>query len=483
MGFPNLRTVVVAFVIVPCLLATSLIGWFVLSGIEDRIEARKQEDLELIARTLRLPLGRALAQGRPDEILSAIESTVGIDQVYAAHVYDEAGRKIAGSGSVRVELPTAEAAELVSEIAPEEAYEELGDEELVSVFQPLSSDDGRITGLLQVTRRSGDVQDYLVKVRGRGLVAIAAIGLLLTAVIVVGHHLGVGRHVLRLEDDMARVRKGDRSHRLEAGGTAEFRALARGINRTLDAIAASQQEIERRRETELALRARLNRAEKMAAIGRLAAGVAHELGSPLSTLLGRAEQRLRHAAPGTADHEGLLAIREAAVRMEQTVRQLMDFGRSNPLNRAPLDVKALLQRLAEDAAPGDERVAIEIQCADGLPTVRVDALRTEQAVRNLLSNAVHAAHSRVRVAATSDARGLRIEVGDDGPGVPGADRNKIFDPFYTTKPVGQGTGLGLSVAAAVADDHGGHLTVEDDALGGARFVLLLPQEDRDAHAA
>jgi signal transduction histidine kinase len=169
--------------------------------------------------------------------------------------------------------------------------------------------------------------------------------------------------------------------------------------------------------------------------------------------------------------------------MEQTVRQLMDFGRSNPLNRAPLDVKALLQRLAEDAAPEDERVAIEIQCADGLPTVRVDALRTEQAVRNLLSNAVHAAHSRVRVAATSDARGLRIEVGDDGPGVPGADRNKIFDPFYTTKPVGQGTGLGLSVAAAVADDHGGHLTVEDDALGGARFVLLLPQEDRDAHAA
>lgn len=483
MASPNLRTVVVAFVIVPCLLATSLIGWAVLSGIADRIETRKQEDLELIARTLRLPLGRALAQGRPDEILSAIESTVGIDQVYAVHVYDQDGRKIAGSGSVRVELAAAEAAELVSEDAPEEAYAALGDEELVSVFQPLSSDDGRITGLLQVTRRSGDVQDYLVKVRGRGLTAIAAIGLLLTAVIVIGHHLGVGRHVLRLEDDMARVRQGDRSHRLAAGGTAEFRALARGVNRMLDAIAASHREIERRRETEQALRERLSRAEKMAAIGRLAAGVAHELGSPLSTLLGRAEQRLRHAAPGTTDHEALLAIREAAVRMEQTVRQLMDFGRSNPLNRAPVDVGTLLRKLAEDAASQDRGVSIEVECADGMSTALVDALRTEQAVRNLLGNAVHAARSRVRVVATSDAQGLRIAVGDDGPGVPDAERDQIFDPFYTTKPVGQGTGLGLSVAAAVADDHGGQLTVEDDELGGARFVLVLPQEGRSAHAA
>jgi signal transduction histidine kinase len=485
MGFTSLRTAIVAFVVVPCLLATGLIGWAGLRGLEEQVNARMQEDLELIARTLRLPLGQALSQGRPALIQETIESTVGMDQVYAVYVYDEDGRQVAGSGRRLAVVPTAEAAELAVRRTRQELSADLGEDKLVSVFQPLTGDGGRITGLLQVTRHSGEVREYLDRIRWLALLAIATIGLLFTGLIVLGHQFGVGRHVLRLQDGMRRIRDGDLDHRLAADGAAEFRHLAHGINSMLDGIAASQHEIERRRATEQALRERLHRAEKMAAIGRLAAGIAHELGSPLATLYGRAQQLLRRAQDGTPEQAALLDISAASQRMEQTVRQVMDFGRSNPLNRTPVELGALLRRLAEDAREEDAReraagrVAIEVDLPDEPLVVPADALRTEQALRNLVDNAVHAARSRVVIGATRDAAAVRIHVGDDGEGVPAAARDYIFDPFFTTKPVGQGTGLGLSVASAAAEDHRGSLALEDDPLGGARFVLTLPLEAND----
>jgi signal transduction histidine kinase len=480
MGFTSLRTAIVAFVVIPCLLATGLIGWAGLRGLEEQVNARMQEDLELIARTLRLPLGQALSQGRPALIQETIESTVGMDQVYAVYVYDEVGRQVAGSGRRLAVVPTAEAAELAVRRTRQKLSADLGEDQLVSVFQPLTGDGGRITGLLQVTRHSGAVREYLDRIRWLALLAIATIGLLFTGLIVLGHQFGVGRHVLRLQDGMRRIRDGDLDHRLAADGAAEFRRLAHGINGMLDGIAASQHEIERRRSTEQALRERLHRAEKMAAIGRLAAGIAHELGSPLATLYGHAQQLLRRAQGGTPEQAALLDISAASQRMEQTIRQLMDFGRSNPLNRTPVELGALLRRLAEDArehAAG--RVEIEVDLPDEPLVVPADALRTEQAVRNLVDNAVHAARSRVVLGATRDPATVRIHVGDDGDGVPAAARDYIFDPFFTTKPVGQGTGLGLSVASAAAEDHRGSLALEDDPLGGARFVLTLPLEAND----
>jgi two-component system, NtrC family, sensor kinase len=426
LGIANLRNALIAFIVVPCLLATAIIGWAGLRGLEDQVNQRMQEDLELIARTLRLPLSDALRRGQPGVIQDTIESTVGIDQVYAVYVYDEDGRQVARSGRRIAAVPVDEALELAGQREPQEAAADVGEDQLISVFQPLIGQGGRIRGLLQVTRHSGAVQDSLERVRWMALLGIVATGLLFTGVVVLGYHVGVGRHVARMQ-------------------------------------------------------ARLHRAEKMAAIGRLAGGVAHELGSPLATLYGRAQQLLRRAEPGTPDHEALLAISDASVRMEQTIRQLMDFGRSNPLNVVPVDVVALLRRLSHDASERarEAGVTVEVDAPDAGLELQADALRLEQAVRNLLDNAIHAAASRVRVAADSTADEVRIRVGDDGPGVPEALREQIFDPFFTSKPVGRGTGLGLSVASAVADDHDGRLSLGEDALGGAQFVLVLPREPRD----
>ncbi len=479
LGFTNLRVAIVAFVVFPCLLATAVIGWAGLRGLEEQVNSRMQEDLELIARTLRLPLSRALAADRPGLIQETIESTIGMDQVYAVHVYDEHGEQVAGIGRRRAAVPTAEAAELAGQRERQEGSADVGEEQLVSVFQPLTSEGGRISGLLQVTRHSGAVQGYLDRAQVMALLAIGMTGLLLTGVIVFGHHFGVGRHVTRLEGGMRRIRDGDLEHRLAVRGAAEFRHLARGINRMLDGITASQREIEQQRETERSLRERLHRAEKMAAIGRLAAGIAHELGSPLSTVYGRAQQLLRRAARDSTEQRALLDISDNAVRMEKTIRQLMDFGRGNPLNRAEVAIAPMLRRLAADA--GERRTAqvnIVVDCDEAV-RVPADALRLEQALGNLLDNAVQAARRQVRVSVSQDPEAVHIHVGDDGPGVAENVRDLVFDPFFTTKPVGQGTGLGLSVATAAAEDHDGRLALAQDPLGGARFTLTLPREAHD----
>jgi two-component system, NtrC family, sensor kinase len=474
-----------------------VLGWVGFRGLEEQVARRMQGDLELIARTLRLPLSQAVSMDQPGVVQETIDSIIGMDQVYAVYVYDERGYQVASIGRPLAAIPTAEAAIVAGRGARQQGVADVGREQLVSVFQPLTDEQGRVSGLLQVTRHSGAVQDYLHRARELALIGILLVGLLLTGLIVLGHYLGVGRHVVRIEDGMRRIRDGELGHRLQERGAAEFRLLAHGVNRMLDGIAASQREIERQRATEQALRERLHRAEKMATIGRLAAGVAHELGSPLATLYGRAQQLLRTAAEGTPARAALLDISDNSLRMEQTIRQLMDFGRANPLNRTRVDIPPLVRRLADDArARAGPGVEIEVEddagtngTANAAPAgdggalvVEADALRLEQAVRNLLDNAVHAAASRVRVRVSGDAGAVSIAVGDDGPGVPAEARALVFDPFFTTKPVGQGTGLGLSVASSVADDHEGELVLATDPLGGARFTLVLPREARDGKA-
>jgi signal transduction histidine kinase len=122
-------------------------------------------------------------------------------------------------------------------------------------------------------------------------------------------------------------------------------------------------------------------------------------------------------------------------------------------------------------------VPIRIEGPDGLPEVPMDRPRLEQALGNLLQNAVQAARDQVRLVWQLDPDALHLVVEDDGPGIDPGIRERLFEPFFTTKPVGEGTGLGLSVAHAAVTDHGGRLCVDESPLGGARFTMTLPRND------
>ena len=226
----------------------------------------------------------------------------------------------------------------------------------------------------------------------------------------------------------------------------------------------------------------LLQAEKMAALGQTISGVAHELNNPLATILSWAE-RLSERALDAPSRRGVDVILGEAERAARIVRNLLTFARKRQSTRAMIDVNAVvLETLAVRAY--DQRmtnITVITALASGLPQVFADAHQIQQVLLNLVINAEQAMLSSrgpgsmvIRTWHDADQDLVALEVSDDGPGVPADVKTKIFDPFFTTKEVGKGTGLGLTVAYAIAQEHGGRIRVESQPGKGASFVAELP---------
>lgn len=472
----SLRATLVAFVLAPLLTVVAATAWLGLSALEQETERRLQEDIELIARAIRLPLSHALENGQSGRIQQALDSAFRFGRVYGAYVYDSRGERIADIGPRRQAVQQTEAAELASGGDRQGVYNQQGEQEVFSYFVPLTGSGGQIIGLLQVSRRGSEFADYLATLRLDAALALLVLTVLVTVLVLFGHHKAVGKHLRRLEQSMARIGAGEREHRMDMRGPREIVAVSRGMNSMLDNIARSESELTARRAEQAALQSRLRHSEKMAAIGQLAAGVAHELGAPLNVVDGYAQRALREPELSKKSADRLRRIRGEVRRMEDIVRQLMDFSRRERPNLRRIGADRLA-RTALARVDGTSGLCgrIELAGCAPIPCFEVDRARIEQALLNLLRNAVQAApHGKVRLGwfTRGDEAGFIIE--DDGPGVPEDLRERIFEPFFTTKPVGRGTGLGLSVTHGIIEEHGGRIELTRSELGGARFHVILP---------
>lgn len=479
----TLRTALLLFVLVPFVVLMIAGGLYSLKQLETQVEARMKEDIELVARAVRLPLSDALERGRIGNIEQALASAFHIDQVYGVYVYDENGKQIASSGTRKAQVASDRAAQLASSGEIKSGYEEAGGEKIFSSFLPLTDAGGRINGLLQVTRRGSDFRHYLSQVRTQVLVVLGATAFVLTLVVLFGHYRAIGRYLRSMDMSMARIGAGESRLRVPEEGPAELITLSRAVNNMLDRIANSQAQIEHQRKRELDLRLRLEQSEKLAAIGRLASGVAHELGTPLSTIDGKAQRLLRHKDLDESIRSAIDQMRHEVRRMEHIIHQLMDYGRRNPLQRRTARSDVIAQSVYEQLRSSQDEVTVNVALKGDRPgpAVPVDVMRLEQALGNLLRNAVQAAENRVLLHWYQEEHQLVFSVEDDGPGISSEQHKQLFEPFYTTKPVGEGTGLGLAVVHAAVNDHGGDIVVDNSPeLGGARFRIYLQlQEERE----
>lgn len=266
----------------------------------------------------------------------------------------------------------------------------------------------------------------------------------------------VARPLARLSRGAAAVARGDLETRIDIDTPDEFGALAQEFNAMTTALKRQQE--------------RLAESEKLAGIGRLAAGVAHELNNPLQVMLGYLSLHRDVPDPHLARH--LAAVEVEVLRCKEIIDGLGELAR--PLVRScPVD----LRELCEDAAVGvrisSSRGRLRLS-TEGTALALGDRSKLRQVVLNLLRNAVEAAGPDGRVDVHVRDAGDRVEVAvaDDGPGIPAEARARLFEPFYTTKPTG--TGLGLAVSRAIALAHGGDIDVATAAGGGAIFTVRLP---------
>lgn len=228
-----------------------------------------------------------------------------------------------------------------------------------------------------------------------------------------------------------------------------------------------------------ALHRQLARAEKLAAMGQLVAGVAHELNNPLTSIVGYTELISDDVPEGPARQKLDKMLREAQ-RMKRIIENLLRFARQNSLARKSANLEMLLQEVLalREYHLHNNDIEVDVQIETGLPHVALDEDQFKQILLNLLNNSIDAleGNSQKRIKIEARCNNSRVTLCFDDNGYGFTDLNRVFDPFYTTKPVGKGTGLGLSICYGIVKEHGGEIHAENLEPHGARIALELPVE-------
>ncbi len=231
-----------------------------------------------------------------------------------------------------------------------------------------------------------------------------------------------------------------------------------------------------------ALQQQVVRAERLATLGELAAGVVHELNNPLTSVTVYADylvRKLEAQGADGADIEKLRRIGASAQRILRFSRDLVQYARPSGRDLEPVDLAGVVRQSVSICEHLFERSYVElgVDIDPELPVISAVSGQLEQVLINLITNAVHAVEEGGKISVRAWSQGpssVILEVGDSGPGVPEPAREKIFEPFYTTKADGKGTGLGLPIVRNIVEQHGGEISVDRSDLGGASFRVILP---------
>lgn len=345
------------------------------------------------------------------------------------------------------------------------------------------------------------------------------------------------RPVDRMVEDLRRMAAGEHAHRVAPVDAAELASIRESVNHLADTLVRNQEalarnvaSLDRTNEELVAARDELIQAARLASVGTLASGIAHEVGNPLAALIGYADLARTRALREDQDTELVDGIREEAERIDRIVRTLLEYARGRGSASGTMDVPGVIHRVRDllDTQGKLDRVeASWPEPGTQVPAVTGEAQQLEQILVNLILNALDAMEGssdrrvsvevgveggevtamparreedppglnymhRRRVSQDRESGGpdplftardvVRVTVEDSGPGIPAEHLDRVFDPFFTTKEPGKGTGLGLAICARLAEGMGGRLTVENAPDAGARFIIRLPaaRQENDA---
>jgi len=317
---------------------------------------------------------------------------------------------------------------------------------------------------------------------GDQLLATGILAIVMAALAAALGAILIGQPLGRIVAQARRIGEGDLTHRLRATRTDEIGVLKRELNSMCDRLEAANARVEEEATARIETLEKLRHLDRLRTVGTLASGIAHELGTPLNVLLLRGQS----LAKGDVDPSDIPAAGAAVVnqveKMSRIVRQLLGFVRT----RGALESKRERVELAGVARHASSLlgsmakkhgVALSVESGEDV-AVHGDFGQIEQALTNLIVNGIQAmpkgGRLDVRVSRKLGTNDVVIEVEDEGTGMPPEVAQRVFDPFYTTKPEGEGTGLGLHVARGIVEDHGGSIRARSEVGKGSTFELHLP---------
>lgn len=313
--------------------------------------------------------------------------------------------------------------------------------------------------------------------------ALVLLAILLMGAVVVRNL--VVRPIDRLVEEAGNIATGHGDVASSALGSDEFGSLRESLSAMAGRIQGDRQRIEEQVHelSEVNMRLvdahdQLIRTEKLASVGQLAAGVAHEIGNPIGVIIGYLEMLDDDAADENFQRDAIAQIRTATERIQGTIQDLLDFSRPAADEEAASDVAAETDNIVRFVAPQKRfrNVEIDVAVRGAVPPCAMPPSRYKQVLLNLLFNAADATggEGRIEVRIASHPEGVMVTVRDSGAGIPENVMLRIFDPFYTTKEVGTGTGLGLFVSHTIMNRYNGRIEVASPPEGGALFSLIMP---------
>ena len=253
-------------------------------------------------------------------------------------------------------------------------------------------------------------------------------------------------------------------------------STARFVDEEGPAILAMLRDISERKR----LQEQLRKTERIAELGTLASGMAHEIGTPMNVILGRAEYLMDRVTEEPVK-KGLQTIVTQVERITKVMNQLLTFARRNAPERCPLDLRGTIEAGMElfQERLARNQIQVELALADNCPRALADPDQMSQVFINLVMNAVHAMPDggMLRIGLALEKQMVKLTIADTGHGIPRDVVEKVFEPFFTTKEFGQGTGLGLTVVKGIIEEHQGSIVVESGEGKGTTFTILLPQAD------
>ncbi len=363
----------------------------------------------------------------------------------------------------------------------------------IAAYEPIRDIQDQIIGILYV----GILRQPFIDVLWSTLATfagIAACGMLLLVSIAVLQARRISRPLKTLEDAARLIADGDLTRDVVVHAPAEIQDLAQSINRMARKLEAEKNELEEwgttlekrvqeRTEEIRKIHSQLFRSEKLASLGKLAAGVAHEINNPLTGILANSSLLLEDLAADDPRREDVEIIVKETIRCREIVKRLLDFARQTKPQKKLTDVDVLIDTiiLLVRNQTSFRNIVITTRLAGGLPQILCDSDQIQQVFINIILNAAEAMTGGGALTVCSSLSGdgefVTVDIADTGPGIPEERRERIFDPFFTTKE--HGTGLGLSISYGIVEQHGGDISVESSVGKGSTFTVRLPVHTRE----
>ena len=460
--------------VVTLALALAVTTWLNVRRENQLFDRDLRSDSLIVGRLIAKEHDDAIASGRPAEAARAIEAANRVKLHLRVAQVDVAGL----AAPIRAALAAGEPISTRDEAARPDGQ--------LDTYVPLAGADParalQVTGSLAAERR------YIHATERRAMLTSLAALLLAAAVVGALGLLLIARPTRALVDKARRVGRGDFTRPVVLAQRDELGALAKEINAMTDGLATAKAELERESDARVTAVEQLRHADRLMTVGRLSAGIAHELGTPLNVIEGRAKMIQHGEVEGAEIADSARIVVEQSRRITAIIRQLLDFARRGERVTRTVDLARIGDEVVRLLAATARKAGVALlgPPADASAPARADEGQLVQVVTNLVVNAIHAtpAGGHVTVSARAahgtgpDGAGpgphAVIEVRDDGRGMDAAIRERIFEPFFTTKDVGEGTGLGLSVVHGIVHDHGGWVDVDSAPGRGTRFSVYLP---------